>query len=285
MAWGGEVEMSGYGDDGDFRGREDLRSSGRARRGGDDSATERLERALQELKHSATDVVNEKAAGVVEDLERSVRRLREEMDEAPATGAGAAAEDGSGHDESRRGGGHRRSGRRRSRGIVDPDDWFDGRGRERSGAADDVKASRSNGWLRDLYREPERGWIAGVCAGFARYYDVDVWVARVVAFTLLLFVPQIAFWAYVIAIFMLGKRPRMDAPTPMRQAGSSQGSPAPEFGPRFAPRPGLRTLRVQFRDIELRLRQMEETVTSQEFTLKRELSALEADGPRTRGAT
>jgi hypothetical protein len=101
----------------------------------------------------------------------------------------------------------------------------------------------------------------------------------VVAFTLLLFVPQIAFWAYVIAIFMLGKRPRMDAPTPVRQAGSAQGSPAPEFGPRFAPRPGLRTLRVQFRDIELRLRQMEETVTSQEFTLKRALS--DARGGRT----
>lgn len=275
--------MSGYGDDGDFRGRDEARRSGRARRGGDDSATERLERALQDLKHSATDVVNEKAAGVVEDLERSVRRLREEMDAAPEAAASAEAEGGprhDAHDEGHRRGRHRGSGRRRSRGIVDPDDWFGPRGRARVAADDEIEAKRSNGWLRDLYREPERGWIAGVCAGVARYYDIEVWVARVVAFTLLLFIPQIAFWAYVIAIFMLGKRPRMDAPTPVRAAASSKSSPAPEFGPRLAPRPGLRTLRVQFRDIEMRVRRMEETVTSQEFTLKRELSALEAEGPR-----
>lgn len=104
------------------------------------------------------------------------------------------------------------------------------------------------------------------------------------AFSLLIFVPQIAFWAYVIAIFMLGKRPRMDAPTPVRRGSAAKASDAPELGPRFAPRPGLRTLRVRFRDIELRLRRMEETVTSQEFTLKRELSALEAEGPGTGGA-
>lgn len=267
--------MSGYGRDGDFRGREDLRRSGEARRDGDDSATERLERALQELKHSAADVAKAKAAGAVEDLERSVRRLREEID--------AESEPGSEPGPKARGR-SRRSGRRRSRGIVDPDDWFSSRGRGSVPADDEVPATRANGWLRDLYREPERGWIAGVCAGLARYYDVDVWVARVVAFSLLLFIPQIAFWAYVIAIFMLGKRPRMDAPTPVRRAASTKGSSAPEFGPRFAPRPGLRTLRVQFRDLELRLRQMEETVTSREFTLKQTLSALEADGPQAGGA-
>lgn len=279
--------MSGYDDDGDYREREKARRSGSTGRGRDDSATDRLERALQELKHSATDVVNEKAAGVVEDLERSVRRLRDEMDD-----TAAAADEDHGdhahhdHDEGRRRsrGRHRRNGRRRSRGIVDPDDWFEGRGRGRVDATGDVNATRANGWLRDLYREPERGWIAGVCAGFARYYDIDVWVARVVAFSLLLFIPQIAFWAYIIAIFMLGKRPRMDAPTPIRQAASMKASPAPELGPRLAPRPGLRMLRVKFRDIEMRVRKMEETVTSQEFSLKRKFSALEAESPRTGGA-
>ncbi len=261
--------MSDYGRDGERRGREAPRGSGAAGRGREGSPTDRLERAIQELRNSATDVVNEKAAGVVEDLERSVRRLRDELDERDAPAGGTARED-------------RGRGRRRSRGILDPDDFF--RGPAPGDVGDEVKATRANGWLRDLYREPERGWIAGVCAGLARYYDVDVWVARVVAFSLLIFIPQIAFWAYVIAIFMLGKRPRMDAPTAVRRGTAARGSDAPELGPRFAPRPGLRTLRVQFRDMELRLRQMEETVTSQEFTLKRELSALEAEAPRTGGA-
>lgn len=275
--------MSGHGRDDDRPGSDAPRRSGETPRDEAGSAADRLERALQELRYSATDVVNEKAAGVVEDLERSVRRLRQEID-APSDPDGEATGEASDRHASGHSGRRGRRGRRRrhSRGMVDPDDWFGGRSRVPE--SDEVEAKRANGWLRDLYREPERGWIAGVCAGLARYYAVDVWVARVVAFSLLLFIPQIAFWAYVIAIFMLGKRPRVDAPTPVRSGASTKGSSAPEFGPRFAPRPGLRTLRVQFRDIELRLRQMEETVTSRKFTLERELSALEADGTRPEGA-
>ena len=139
-------------------------------------------------------------------------------------------------------------------------------------------ARPKNGWQRDLYREPERGWIAGVCAGLARYYEVEPWVARVCAFTLLLFIPQIAFWAYIIAIFMLAKRPRVDAPAPVRKGPKATRSPAPELGPRLAPRSGIRSLRVRFRDLEHRLRALEEHVTSTKFTLDRELKALEAEG-------
>lgn len=139
------------------------------------------------------------------------------------------------------------------------------------------RASKDNGWLRDLYREPERGWIAGVCAGLARYYQVEPWVARVVAFSLLIFIPQIAFWAYIIAIFMLARRPSEAelAGAPARvHAGSS---PAPELGPRLAPRHDIRAVRVRFRDLEHRLRRLEQHVTSREFTLAREFSELERE--------
>lgn len=140
------------------------------------------------------------------------------------------------------------------------------------------RASKHNGWLRDLYREPERGWIAGVCAGLARYYQVEPWVARVVAFSLLIFIPQIAFWAYIIAIFMLARRPPEAELAGMQAQVHAGSSPAPELGPRLAPRPDVRAVRVRFRDLEHRLRRLEGQVTSREFTLAREFSELEREG-------
>ena len=232
------------------------------------AAAERLEAAIEDLVASASGAVSDRAAGVVDDLERSARRFKEQLDE-PANA------------DRQRGGesqGRRRDRGRRSEWMLDPDEWFRTNADAYSQGSSDAK--RANGWLRDLYRDPERGWIAGVCAGMARYYEVDVWVARVVAFSLLIFIPQIAFWAYIIGVFMLARRPRMDAPTPVKSSVQEKPSPAPELGPRLAPRTGMRNLRVRFRDLELRLRRMEELVTSNEFTLRRELSALEAEEGR-----
>lgn len=216
-------------------------------------AADRLEAAVEDLVQSASGAVSQKASRVVEDLERTAQRLRRQVE------GDSEREDVRAERASRRG---RRHGRRD--------------GVERAG--------KRNGWLRDLYREPRRGWIAGVCAGLARYYEVEPWVARVVALSLFIFIPAV-FWAYVAAIFLLARRPR-DAdlrgehPSPQQ---ASAASPAPELGPRFAPRHGVRTVRVRFRDLELRLRRMESYVTSREFTLTRELSELEHGPAGSRG--
>jgi phage shock protein C len=277
--------MSRYGDGGDRRAHGPDRGAPGAGREKSElaSAAERLEKAIEDLVSSATGVVSDKAADVVGDLERSARRLKDQMEEkGDGVHVGVGVHEGrEGRREGRSRG--RRRGRRRSEWMMDPDDWF----QLHAGDADlgSGEASRANGWMRDLYREPERGWIAGVCAGLARYYQVDVWVARVVAFSLLIFIPQIAFWAYVIAIFMLARRPRVNAPTPVRKGPKAERSSAPELGPRLEPRAGVRTLRVRFRDLELRLRRMEELVTSNEFTLRRELHALETEGAKPGGTS
>lgn len=232
-------------------GTEEPSGSAKSRSELQDSA-QRLERAVEDLVRAASGAVSGKASRVVDELERSARRLRDQVaQEQPADSS-------SGHPQEDRSSRRDRHARRRSGG-------------ERGGE----RANRNNGWLRDLYREPDRGWIAGICAGLARYYQVEPWVARLVAFSLLLFIPQIVFWAYIIGIFMLRKRP----PAGHEPSGSWRAdpgrSPAPEFGPRLAPRHGVRTLRVRFQDLEQRLRRLETHVTSREFTLARELSALE----------
>jgi len=34
--------------------------------------------------------------------------------------------------------------------------------------------------IKKLRRIPEKGWIAGICAGFAYYFEAPVWVVRLI---------------------------------------------------------------------------------------------------------
>ena len=47
--------------------------------------------------------------------------------------------------------------------------------------------------------------IAGVCAGFAEYFDTDITLMRVIWVALLLLPPQIGFFAYIVCMFVLPK--------------------------------------------------------------------------------
>ena len=146
--------------------------------------------------------------------------------------------------------------------------------RRRSGSDDTVRSRR-------LQRDPERGKIVGVCAGFARYYGVEPWVVRCMAITGLLFFPSIVFPAYWIAYFVMEKRrPENDDPVPERSAqnGRDDTSPAPELGPRLSPRNSLRNVQADLAQVELRLRRMEGHVTSGRYELQRELNRIDGDG-------
>lgn len=205
-------------------------------------AAERLERAVQDLARSASASLNQQATRLIGDLERSARSLGAQLDgdAGPERPEPSAPE----------------------RTASPP-----------RSAAPAPRATRANGWLRDLYRDPDHRMIAGVCAGIARAWGVERWVVRLVAVTLLLFMPQITFFGYLAGILLLAKRPAR-APVP---AWDGRASDAPEFGGRIAPRPALRTLRLRFRDLEVRLRRLEGYVTSREFDLDREFVRLERD--------
>lgn len=78
--------------------------------------------------------------------------------------------------------------------------------RYREKHSDPNRPNKHNGYLRNLYRNSREGKIAGVCAGFADYFDVPYWVARLVFISLVIFTFQFALIGYVIAIFMMKKR-------------------------------------------------------------------------------
>jgi len=59
--------------------------------------------------------------------------------------------------------------------------------------------------VRRLHRDMAHKKIAGVCAGFAEYFDTDISLMRIVWIALLLLPPNIGVIAYIIAWAVLPK--------------------------------------------------------------------------------
>ncbi len=127
---------------------------------------------------------------------------------------------------------------------------------------------------RKLFRDPHNRRIAGVCAGFARYFGVETWVVRLLAVTGLLFMPGITLPAYLIACLLMDK-PGRSLASRVDKLRTDHRSPAPEFGARHAPRRSLRQVHADLTDAELKLRRIETHVTSDQYALRRELDALD----------
>lgn len=120
-----------------------------------------------------------------------------------------------------------------------------------------------------LYRKPESGMIAGVCAGLAEHYGWRRRVVRVIAFLLLL----IAFWpvllCYLLAAFIL--------PTDEERGRSQAAGTSPPSAP--PPRPEYHgSLRKRFERIEARTRRVEAYLHGNEYRLRSAFRDLEAGG-------
>jgi phage shock protein C len=131
--------------------------------------------------------------------------------------------------------------------------------------------------LHGLRRDTERGKVAGVCAGLARYYGINRTLVRLAAVFALFANPPLTVIGYAIATFLI---PREDwqAAEPLRQAdpaGRPSGASASP-GPAHAtdglpPELSFAALRDKFRELEKRAGAMEREVSSPEFSLQREL--------------
>ena len=118
-----------------------------------------------------------------------------------------------------------------------------------------------------IWRDPEHGWIAGVCAGLADHFGVGVGIVRagfglgLVVFTLPTLLGYI-----VLALALRPKPPRLFA------------DPAQEAfwrGLHNDPRASLEALRARFRDLDRRLGRAETLVASSEFELRRRFRDLD----------
>lgn len=118
-----------------------------------------------------------------------------------------------------------------------------------------------------LWRDRDRGIIAGVCAGIADYIGAEPIVVRIIAVAGLIFffVPTAAAYL-VLAVALRTKPPALYATRDEEKFWR---------GVNTAPADTFATLKAKFRDLEERLGQMESQVTSSDFELHRKFRDLD----------
>jgi phage shock protein C len=121
-------------------------------------------------------------------------------------------------------------------------------------------------WRR-LYRNPKRGWVAGVCAGLADYFGLSAGLVRLVTLICLIAFTLPTLVAYVIAAMVLERRPEA--------MQASREEEAFWRSVRLEPSRTARDLARKFQDMERRLRAAEAKVTSSEYKLRRQFRDLE----------
>jgi phage shock protein C len=117
-----------------------------------------------------------------------------------------------------------------------------------------------------LWRDTDRGILAGVCAGLADFIGVEPIVVRLAAVLGLIFffLPTVA--AYVILAIVLRPKPPALYASPDEEAFWR--------GVGTAPADTLHSLKRKFADLEARLGRMESEVTSGDFDLHRKFRDL-----------
>jgi phage shock protein C len=153
-----------------------------------------------------------------------------------------------------------------------------------------------------LYRDPKNGKIAGVCAGIADYFKLEIWLVRILTVTaFFLMAGPFIFVTYIAAWFILDKKPEghFSANSKDDSAAKSTSSAtsnagfswkAPGNGTKHdegkievksrvwqagePPRQAFFDIQERFQTAELKLRKLEGYVTSNQFQINREISRL-----------
>ncbi len=119
-----------------------------------------------------------------------------------------------------------------------------------------------------LFKIPQQGRVAGVCAGVADYLDISVGAVRFLTVVLAIFTSIIpALIIYAVLAMVLDAKPYDLYEDEQEEEFWKQTRKAPDYT--------AAELRRRFRDIDRRTSEMEAYVTSKRFRLERELQKLE----------
>lgn len=153
-----------------------------------------------------------------------------------------------------------------------------------------------------LYRDPENGKIAGVCAGIAEYFKLETWLVRILTVTaFFLMAGPFVVVTYIAAWFILDKKPANandihsgdeqsstastsrwgDSSWYSRSSGKASKNQERKIEVKKRvwqagepPREAFFDIQERFRVAELKLRKLEGYVTSREYQINREISRL-----------
>jgi phage shock protein C len=148
---------------------------------------------------------------------------------------------------------------------------------------------------KNLYRDTEKGKIAGVCAGLSDYFGVELWLVRIIVLSaFFLTAGTFVVVSYIAAWFILDKKPtgtekhdifKQDRKTPASSGHkgwrNSSGDEEEKINVKSKvwqagepPKQAFHDIKQRFERNESRLRKVETYVTSAEFQLNREINSL-----------
>ncbi|RZQ53391.1 envelope stress response membrane protein PspC [Pseudoalteromonas phenolica] len=129
---------------------------------------------------------------------------------------------------------------------------------------------------RELYRDPKRGKIAGVCAGLSDYFNMELWLVRILFITAVLLSGGPLFVVIYIACWFI-----LDKKEPSLSQSTGKFDEIVPISVKFKvwqkgepPRQALFDLKDRLTRLDNRIQSMETYVTSSEFTVSREINKL-----------
>jgi phage shock protein C len=147
---------------------------------------------------------------------------------------------------------------------------------------------------KELYRDPDKGKIAGVCAGLSDYFGIELWLVRIIVLSaFFLTAGTFVLVSYVAAWFILDKKPgstekhdvfkhhRKSAGNSTKDWRNSSDDEEEKINVKSKvwqagepPKQAFHDIKQRFARNEGRLRKVESYVTSSEFQLNREINNL-----------
>lgn len=121
---------------------------------------------------------------------------------------------------------------------------------------------------RKLYRNRRRGFVGGVCAGLADYFELDIALVRILFVVALIMTLQVALIFYIIAWFVLDNDPQTLTDDDGRLINKIK------MKSHYERKSVIKSVEDRFDKIERRMRGLEAYVTSKPFKLRDEFDKL-----------
>ncbi len=126
---------------------------------------------------------------------------------------------------------------------------------------------------KQLYRDPVNGKLTGVCAGIANYFDIEIWLVRIlVVSAALLGTAFLIIVAYIVLTLMLEKQPYEYQQTIKAEQGHKIKSKAWQVGQ--TPDSLLNNIEQELENADKSIRAVEAYVTSDAFKVNSEFNKL-----------
>jgi phage shock protein C len=119
---------------------------------------------------------------------------------------------------------------------------------------------------RRFYRDSDKAWIAGVCAGIAGYFGFNLRITRLLTFILFVVFGPIVLLAYFATVLLV--------PSNRHETRREQIDPDFRQALRSDPARTLSDVKRRFQSLDNRLARLERYVTSSRFNLDQEFRKL-----------